>query len=194
MGLVECRQVVERGSGGRVVRAELMPTQPQGFLGIGFGLRVAALLVRRCDCCKPPSTRPTAQRPCRDHESPTRRWRQGRERQGRESCVAHAWVSAFRRSASKPTGQDSVSDFDDGDELRGPSINGSSGSTTAYKHPLILRPHLRVGRKKSGAKRTLLLEGRLSGAGRSHRVFLRQNLKLRHDPRRLGVASTSPLC
>ena len=68
------------------------------------------------------------------------------------------------------------------------------GSTTDYKHPLIVRPHLGVERKKSGARRTLLLEGRLSGAGRSHRAFLRQNSELRHDPRRLGVASTSPLC
>ncbi len=100
----------------------------------------------RCSCCKPPSTRTTAQRPCRDHESPTRR-----RRRGREWCVAHAWVSAFQRSASKPTGQDSVSDFDDGDELRGPSVKGSSGSTTDSEGCPQFRPLLGVQRKSKSS-------------------------------------------
>ncbi len=37
------------------------------------------------------------------------------------------------------------------------------GSTTDYKHPLILRPYLEVKRKERVKKRTLPLEGRLSG-------------------------------
>ncbi len=40
----------------------------------------------------------------------------------------HAWVSAFQRSASKPAGQRSVSNFDDEDELRGPLVNVRFGS------------------------------------------------------------------
>ncbi len=44
LGFVESRQVVEKGGSGRIIRAKLFRPQSQGFLGIGFGLRVAALL------------------------------------------------------------------------------------------------------------------------------------------------------
>ena len=43
------------------------------------------------------------------------------------------------------------------------SLNFRCGSTTDYKHPLILRPLLEVKQTKTGAKQTLALEGRLSG-------------------------------
>ena len=42
----------------------------------------------------------------------------------REALPEHAWVSAFQRTASKQTGDDSVSVLDDKDELRNPTVNG----------------------------------------------------------------------
>jgi hypothetical protein len=42
----------------------------------------------------------------------------------------HAWISAFQRLASKPASHRSVSVFDDEDELRDPSVNGSFAATT----------------------------------------------------------------
>ena len=44
--------------------------------------------------------------------------------------------------------------------------NGSA--TEDYKHPLILHPRLGVKQMESGAKRTLPLEGRLSGAKQTY--------------------------
>jgi hypothetical protein len=41
-----------------------------------------------------------------------------------------AWVSAYQRSASKPTGHNSVSDLDGADELRRLSMNVRVGSRT----------------------------------------------------------------
>ena len=46
----------------------------------------------------------------------------------REALPDHAWVSAFQRTASKQTGDDSVSVLDDKDELRSPTVNGGFGS------------------------------------------------------------------
>ena len=51
----------------------------------------------------------------------------------------------------------------DGIDLASNTMKVCLGSTTDYKHPLILRPLLGVKRTKSGAKQTLPLEGRLSG-------------------------------
>ena len=48
-------------------------------------------------------------------------------------------------------------------ETHARQLSVRSGSTLAYKHPLILRPHLEVKRKERVEKRTLPLEGRLSG-------------------------------
>ncbi len=57
--------------------------------------------------------------------------------------------SAFQRSASKPAGQDSVSVFDDEDELRGQSVNVRYGSKADIRRYPLERPLL-------GAKRTLV--------------------------------------
>ncbi len=43
------------------------------------------------------------------------------------------------------------------------SLDFRCGSTPAYKHPLILRPHLEVQPTKSGRKQTSALECRLLG-------------------------------
>ena len=48
-------------------------------------------------------------------------------------------------------------------ETHARQLSVRSGSTSAYKRPLILRPHLEVKRKERVEKRTLPLEGRLSG-------------------------------
>ncbi len=58
----------------------------------------------------------------------------------------HAWISAFQRSASKPAGQDSVSVFDDEDELRGPSVKGGFGSAAEVRQGPHERPLLGLKR------------------------------------------------
>ncbi len=54
--------------------------------------------------------------------------------------------SAFQRSASKPAGQDSVSVFDDEDELRGQSVNVRYGSKADIPRYPIQCPLLGVKR------------------------------------------------
>ncbi len=44
LGSIEFHQVAENGGSGRIIWAIFFRHQSQGFLGVGFGLRVAALL------------------------------------------------------------------------------------------------------------------------------------------------------
>ncbi len=76
---------------------------------------------------------------------------------------ARAFLRKLRREITPLVSQENAAPRALIQKTHARQLNVRSGSTSAHKRPLILRPHLEVKRKERVEMRTLLLEGLLSG-------------------------------